>query len=579
MNETILLNILHIFPNERDITIDQILKDFSKKDIIEASSTFLSFLNNNSKLENVDEFLYYFFSEENEELAEHIYQKWKKIEKITGLKVRFFNALSSLQLLQFSLKVNKSDIKLSNKEFELKIFKAYLILNYQNGIKLKEAEKINEENNYKSNSPESYLSLTFPYNDFVNFDIHNIVIAQFIKSFYLFEFLNSNQKYQNIVAEVVKYFELPDADTLLNELMKVSLMVADPKVLNEKFVSIRMGKTKEHDKLISFIKKLTLNERTEDANYDFLEIRDAPLFMVEERLFRVLYNLFVVEKMYKSLYFLFSKINKEQNFGFDVKGIFSKSYAEEYLLTKICTNIFDHAEIKLSDSEINQPGSPDFYVRDEESIYIIESKDVLINAETKTSFDIRKYEIEFIKKFYYTMEGGKKHGVGIMQLLKNVKDLLTDNSKYDKLINKSNIKIYPILVLHDRQFESPGFNAIINKWFTLEKLALYNSGVDVSRVRPITVINVDTLIIYQDYFKNQMFNFGLTIDHYFNFNPEKCKMYLELMKKSKIKLKYPLKPFSELLHTIISKVTSLKDPEMFRETTSELINKYNNKNS
>lgn len=568
-----ILNIKHLFPQELNLEVKQLLSGFSQKDIIMASSTFLSFLNKKSKFQDIEEFTKYFFCSDNNELANFVFEKWSSLAKVSKEPVIFFNPTSSLQLLQASFHLENKVVTLSNKEFELRLFKAYLILNYQNYLKIETGKQKLFESKYNRGSAEYTLALSFPYNDLINYDIHDVVISQFIKAYYLFNFLNADSKYETLIKLLVNYFQFHDSNEILNELMKTAIEVTNPKILNEKFIQFTFAKTKQHDALLQYIERLSLQTYINDDDFDFIEIREAPFYKIEDRTYRALYNLFIAEKMYKSLYFLFHKINNDNNLGHDIKYIYSKVFAEEFLVDMICRHIFQRNTVNLSDKDINQESAPDFYSRNNGTVYLIESKDVLLNKKIKPSYDIEIYEKEFRKKFYEAEDNGKIHGIGVKQLIRTIKNILTKKINYDSVEQIQDIEIYPILILHDRQFECQGFNHIINKWFMVEKLKLHAEGIDVSNVRPVTVINIDTLIIYMDYLTENM-DLKEQINGYFKFNTNQCKFFLNHISHLNIKLKYPIDPFSTYLKSEIIKRYPLCNPKVFEKTTREFLNTY-----
>ena len=93
---------------------------------------------------------------------------------------------------------------------------------------------------------------------------------------------------------------------------------------------------------------------------------------------------------------------------------------------------------------------------------------MFINAEIKQSFNFKIVEAQFKKKFYYDEKDGKIHSKAVLQLISNIEKALTLQNKFDMNYNNKNVRIYPLLILHDSSFNCPGLNYVINHWFKSE---------------------------------------------------------------------------------------------------------------
>jgi len=66
------------------------------------------------------------------------------------------------------------------------------------------------------------------------------------------------------------------------------------------------------------------------------------------------------------------------------------------------------------------------------------------------------------------------------------------------------VTIYPILLIHDHQFDVEGFNHLINYWFQKELELLHKEGYFINRIEPLVVVNIDFLIHHQETLKKKM---------------------------------------------------------------------------
>jgi hypothetical protein len=84
--------------------------------------------------------------------------------------------------------------------------------------------------------------------------------------------------------------------------------------------------------------------------------------------------------------------------------------------------------------------------------------------------------------------------VGVGQIITNIKKLLNDENKYDDGFDKNKNQTYPILVTYDSMFDTPGLNRILLISFFRELRRLKDEELDVTKVKPLIIVNIDTLI-------------------------------------------------------------------------------------
>ena len=112
--------------------------------------------------------------------------------------------------------------------------------------------------------------------------------------------------------------------------------------------------------------------------------------------------------------------------------------------------------------------------------------------------------MEIIEKINAALYNDKK---GIPQLVNNIEKILRNDAKYDFFKNINKIKIFPIIITHNRHLDIVGINNILNDYFDEE---LRNRGIANENIKPITLINIETFIVYQDYFRDKK-NFDLEL--------------------------------------------------------------------
>ncbi|PHS10308.1 MAG: hypothetical protein COA88_02365 [Kordia sp.] len=90
--------------------------------------------------------------------------------------------------------------------------------------------------------------------------------------------------------------------------------------------------------------------------------------------------------------------------------------------------------------------------------------------------------------------------------IRSVRHILKGQLAFDTRLKHKNIAIHPILVLHYRMFNAGGLNKVLNLWFQDELKKLKDEGLDISKVRPFTIIDIDTLIFHKDIFSSRKLN-------------------------------------------------------------------------
>ena len=72
---------------------------------------------------------------------------------------------------------------------------------------------------------------------------------------------------------------------------------------------------------------------------------------------------------------------------------------------------------------------------------------------------------------------------------------------FDEKYDINNINIYPILLTHEMEYDTPGLNVIVNEWFQAEMKELKdeNPHLQINRCNPVVIINIESLIFRMDY--------------------------------------------------------------------------------
>jgi hypothetical protein len=134
-------------------------------------------------------------------------------------------------------------------------------------------------------------------------------------------------------------------------------------------------------------------------------------------------------------------------------------------------------------------------------ILLFESKDFFMRGNIKLSYDFSAIEAE--------LKNDSRLGKAIKQTTHNIQRVI-DMVMPDKGYTSNTVEIYPIIITHDALYNCTGLNFWVHLWLVDEIQNLKDdpaySGYNFSNIKPLTLIDIDTLIVYQNYFNSGAFN-------------------------------------------------------------------------
>lgn len=576
-----LLEFEAVFPNEKKLKVENYLSGGSRSFILNSAAFFLAFKNQKSKFADNNKFISMFFRKENTEFAKHVYSKINEYEK-KGVIISIINPYSSLNLFEQYFSMPELPETQTSAEFEVNLFKAYLVLNSEFVKKQSIAFPSSNESDDDLKIPMMFFCMQYPISDKLYYDLNQIWITQTIKSIYLFQFLEVNIKTQPLLSKFLTYFNCTTWQEYLKRL--IPLTTASLKNENESHTDIIVEAGDKFTEGCTFIEKLIVQEQDELDPNDFLTIRSKPFYKVEDGVYRIIFQLFVVEKIFKGVYFLLRDINKTlapEDKIKDIRSFYGDEFSEKILCYKVIESIFPTKCIRFSGKDIadkNITGGPDYYVRKGKDILLFESKDFLITAENKMSFDFNIYEKEFGRILdFEKLPSGKTKPKAILQLIGNIRKILKMQFSFDQEYNSKEVVIYPILLTHDHQYDTPGFNELIDFWFQDEVRELANERYFTYHIKPLSVVNIDSLIYNQEALSNSITLHQMLKLYHENKKMEKkkknfkseevFKIYIEEYKQRAMA---KLLPFDSFLNDYINKNGMRKPPPLIKIVAESL---------
>jgi hypothetical protein len=451
-----------------------------------------------------------YFSTPNSGFASQLYCYIREKDE----QIAIINKHASLYFLEEVLSLPEYESDEFNPNIEIKILQAYLSINQV--LVSKENPLITQITNLaEKDKLVGYLFYQpLAYSDFTNYDYSLEVVAQTIKAIHFLKFCKNDLPYH--LELFYKKYNCTDWKDYLKSYLSIPYMLTQNKTREISTIAIKKSDN-NFDKQILFFDMFAINSHVKQPDYDFTQIRNYPLYKEKDDTYIVLFDLFSAERIYRSLYFDFNEINNSVDKEYRIKSFRSTItdiYSERFILYNVLNKLFSAENfIKLTGSDYKTYdktiiGEPDYYARKDKNIFLFESKDILLNAEIKTSYDYPKIQNELKKKLY--------EDKGIKQLCGGIKKILNKELPLDIDYGEQEVNIYSILVLHERIYSNVGLNYIINEWYEESIEKIKSSIVNPKRIKSLIIIDLDTLILLQNLKQGADFDFKDLLDKYIN---------------------------------------------------------------
>lgn len=341
----------------------------------------------------------------------------------------------------------------------------------------------------------------FPQNDLVDIDYGKLLFTQIYKLMELLNFLEATKKYEALYQHFLADFGCGTKEEFFKALGGAVIIPLNPNKTG--INSLVLDNTKRANESKLFLDKLAFEDgdiTLGPTDYKFL--RDKPLQKLPDE-YRVVFDLFLIKKLYNGLVFKLSGyVNNDPTlFKGPFFGGIRDDFSEGVLLYNTMETILTQKEAtKIKGNDFKAAGierEPDYYCRIDNKVMLLESKDFFMVAADKLSYD------------FDTIAAGLRVdgrlGKAVLQSATNVGRVLLQTLQIDGGYDSQKIITYPVIVVHDSLYNTPGLNYWVNQWFQ-EKLAELKvrpefQGVNFDNVRPVTLVDIDTLILYRTNFE------------------------------------------------------------------------------
>ncbi|UYZ65341.1 hypothetical protein [Hymenobacter weizhouensis] len=460
-----------------------------------------------------------FFGAHSQRFADEVFDRAQLLQQQGHDRLSFLHPKTVLQLYNYCFELLDEPDTKSEAELEQSLFKACLVLN---GPYIAEQDHASAAAKaLLPTQPLAAMALALTFSDFelVNLRLLHIAVLQLIKSVRLFEFLEAEARFAPLLQAFLQRFGCRDWPEYFRKLSGVTKPVMQAE--NPGRISVEIPDTQpDYEADRAFLRHFALREGQPLDKADFTSLRTTPLVEETPGTFVLAYPVLVVEAMHKGLYFQFNLANRslpKSQREPDWRSVYCDLFSEQYLLYMLLDATFRGRGLALSGRAIfdgwklKGQSEPDYYFRHDNRAVLFESKDVWVNKVAKAGHDFATYLDEVKKKFY---EDENQHPKAARQLAGNVERLLRQQLPFDTDFNPTELIIYPVLVVHDRLYNQPGLNVVVNDWFQAELAKLEQQGLPVHNVRPLIIIDVDTLLAYHEDFRDGRMVFEDVLDEY-----------------------------------------------------------------
>jgi hypothetical protein len=436
-------------------------------------------------------------------------------------KISFLNNYALLILTQYVIaNSNQLPEKESlTEEEELGVLRLYLYL-FQTWLDNQQdwAKAIQLTDTYQQNSSplDRILMIALPSQIAIE-EINKLkdFRIQFEKARYFFDFCESNEVFRDYLSIFLEAQGFESWQKYLKFLFSIYV-----RPFTDGVAPSIIQVSSKYLEIIAFLDTLSIDVNAFRDSNDFAGIRGKPIYKSGNDYIFLNLNFFV-DRIYQGIQFMMGQVLVSKGAYFGKKkirdlpaflSIFGDSFSENHLLYQVMNFAFARSGYKIYSGEqikaLAGDGGPDFYIRDKSKVYVIEFKNVYIAANAKYSNSYETVEGAIFNKFVQNERGDPK---GVRQLANVIEKL--KNGFLNELdgFDFSQAIIYPIIIYVDGSLDLAGINYILNEKF---QQALSEKDRVGNGVMPLTFINLDIFIKYQDLFREKKIKMNNLLNEY-----------------------------------------------------------------
>ena len=493
INMNICLEYTILFKSEKE-NVEELLKGVPREIVYKCAAHHIM-----KQLFNEDQFnvfgsLDYWFSQKNNEYKKEILQLINIHYNGKTENLSLIHPLSNLKIIQYCLNLQPhSDIVLTEDEYEIILFKTYLIINEEITNQFKQTLDFKNEK-YSNIGPEVVVfSTAFKMAELFHYNFASEFFCQMVKLSFFYRFVCSKDELKIHHDEFLNLYNV----TSINEYAGRFISFIPQITNSNKHGYLEITNNNEDSRL--FLEKISNDVIKIEEDHDFKSVRDCPLIKIEEGKYLIAHPLFLINKFFKSIYFDFNTINSKliksnQSKITEFRSFYTTNFSQRFLLEEVLGYSLKNKYLKINGDVLDKiNSSPDYYIREGNKVILIENKDTYFSAKIKESEDFEEVIKELSEKLFVKSTGKKS---AIKQLVNNIIQVLDYKNEFDRDYKPNNLKIYPVIIVHDIFYNTPGLNKIVLKWFN-DELVSNNEFIKepfLKNINPLLIINIDSII-------------------------------------------------------------------------------------
>lgn len=390
------------------------------------------------------------------------------------------------------------------------LFNDDVLANYEKATE--SAQRVNGDNYLQRLT----LSTSFSQADLHNINYSQLFYTQFYKAVRLLDFLETTPKYQPLLQVFLAEFNT----TKVEYFKRLGLAIVLGTKGKNSWNVIVVPQNELYADDCAFLDKVSITPdyQVQDEQNDYLSLRARPIERIGEGEYFPLFSLFLIKKMYNGTIFLLSDLQKRQPdlLKGDFIGHIRGDFSEQVLLYDVLAGFNVGAgTVRFAGEELKAAGlerEPDYYLRVGNTVVLHESKDFFMPGGTKLSYDFDQIELLLRTDGKGAVPARPDRlGKAVVQLAANIERVIKQQIPSDGSYPPADIEIFPVIVVYDSLYSAAGLNFWVHYWMQeeLERLRTLPelTGYDFSRIHPVTLVEIDTLIMYKKYFEDNTLDY------------------------------------------------------------------------